>query len=120
MEKGLPRGRYWVVVKKDDVKEVQRLLKALRLINRRLRKQISTANAKHLVVSARLENSTSTIPEMKAQNMLAWNSHMLASAKCSIFHLIEDVESSLDMTASCNCGPVIQADIDIDVDSSDQ
>lgn len=57
-------------------------------------------------------------------------SDTLASAKCSIFHLIEDVESSLNMMASCNCGPeqlliaqfqtVIEADIDIDVDSSDQ
>lgn len=71
MEKGLPRGRCWTVAKDDDVKDVDDLLKALGIINRRLKRQVRQANATHLVVSARLKNSTSNIPDKEAQNVLA-------------------------------------------------
>ena len=118
MEKGLLRDWYWAVAKDDDVKEVKDLLKQLRIIDRRLTRQIRQANATHLVVCARLKNSISNIPDKEAQNVLAWRSLMLTSAKQSIFHRIGDVESSLDMTTSCNCGSIIEADLNIDIDSS--
>jgi len=121
MEQGLPRGRCWAIADDDDVKEVQHLLKALGLIDRRLRKQIIAANVKHEVVSARI-NSNSTVPDLEAQNVLAWKSHTLGDAKRRIHQLIGDVQSSLDMVASGH-GTItlmrkIDADLDEEVDSS--